>query len=92
MWNKVALVAKHHSIPEADLVDFALSRDSKYSIAVEHGDAIVSNWHVDDLLKDFKAFQSEDDVAQIEYMIEQYPHIANAVLDVGCEFDCKLGV
>ena len=91
MWNKVALVAKTHRIQEADLVDFALSRDSKYSIVVEDGDAMVSNWHVDALLKDFKAFQAQDDLAEIEYMIEQYPHIANAVLDVGCEFDPKLG-
>lgn len=91
MWNTVALVAKTHQIPEADLVDFALSRDAKYSIVVEHGDAKVSNWHVEALLKDFEAFQAEDDLAMFEYIAEQYPHLANCVVDVGCEFDPKLG-
>jgi len=91
MWNKVAVVAKHNNIPEADLVDFALSRDTTYAIIVEDGDAIVSNFRVEALLKDFEAFRAEDDLAEIEYMIEQYPHLANAMLDVGCEFDPKLG-
>ena len=90
MWNSVALVAKTNNIPEADLVDFAISRDAKYGIVVENGDAKVSNWSVEELLKDFEAFRAEDDLAEIEYMIEQYPHLANAVLDVGCEFDPKL--
>ena len=58
MWNPVELVAKHHNVDPAALVDYALSRDSKYSITVERGTAMVSNFHVEDLLRDF---QSEDE-------------------------------
>lgn len=89
---QVAKVARIFKLSEADLVDFAISRDAKYGIVIEHGDAIIKDVdNARELLKDFKAFQAEDDIAEIEYMIEQYPHIANCVLDVGCEFDPKLG-
>jgi hypothetical protein len=87
MWNPVSLVAKHNNIPEADLVDFAISRDTKYTIVVERGVAIVSIWHVEDLLEDFKEFQAEADINEVEYLLEQHPEFVN--LDVGCEFDPK---
>lgn len=87
MWNKVAYVAKHQNLPEADLVDFALAHDSKYSIVVENGDAIVSNWHVDRLIEDFLDFQLEQEAAEDQYLIDTFAPESH---DVGCEFDPKL--
>ena len=88
MWNPVELVAKHHNIDPASLVDFAISRDAKYAIDVVNGTAMVSNWHVEDLLNDFKTEHDEDDDAAalnfVSYM-EACPHISG--VDVGCEFD-----
>ena len=88
MWNPVELVAKHNHVDPAALVDFAISRDSKYAIDIVSGTAMVSNWHVEDLLKDFKSEQDEfDDAAAMNFVtqMEACPHISG--VDIGCEFD-----
>jgi hypothetical protein len=93
MWNPVELVAKHHHIDPAALVDFAISRDSKYAIAIDTGTAMVSNWHVEDLLKDFKTEQEElEDEATLNFVsqMESCPHISG--VDVGCEFDGPVNI
>ena len=59
MWNFVTQVAKNSKLSEADLVDFAVSRDSTYSIIFEDGLALISNMHVVRLVKDFKQFQED---------------------------------
>jgi hypothetical protein len=80
MRNPVAKVARFHNLSEADLVDFALSRDSKYGIVVEYGEATVSNFHVDRLLNDFQRQQAED-AAIMNHTL------ATPSFEVGCEFD-----
>jgi hypothetical protein len=84
MWNPVERVAKHQGLDQADLVDFALSRDNKYGIIIEGGVAKVSNLSVENLLADFKHEQDERDDAIVAYG-ESMPHVAG--VDIGCEFD-----
>jgi hypothetical protein len=60
MWNFVTQVAKNNHLSEADLADFAISRDTTYNIVIEGGLAFVSNCHVDQLVKDFKRMQREE--------------------------------
>lgn len=90
MWNPVELVAKHHKIEPASLVDFAISHDSKYAIDIVNGTAMVSNFRVESLLKDFRTEQEElDDAAAHNFVkrMETCPHISG--VDIGCEFDNK---
>ena len=92
MWNpvaKVAKVAKVCNIREADLVEYAIARDSKYSICVENGEAIVSNWHSDDLVRDFLRDREAEEDDEAAYLADKHCQHLNA--DVGCEFDPKLG-
>ena len=60
MWNFVTQVAKNNHLPEADLVDFAISRDSTYNIVVEDGLALVSIQHAEQLINDFRRIQREE--------------------------------
>ena len=60
MWNFVTQVAKNNGLPEADLVDFAISHDTTYNVVIEDGLSLVNNWHVDQLVKDFKQIQREE--------------------------------
>jgi hypothetical protein len=60
MLYTVAEVARHIKVPEADLVDFAISRDIKYKIFIEHGEAKVISRYVNELVADFKREQAED--------------------------------
>jgi hypothetical protein len=79
MWNLVSHVARHNNIPEADLVDYAISRDAKYRVIIEHGEAMISNFHVERLIADFEREQAEvkaaDDAAEAEHLLDQHPHL-----------------
>jgi hypothetical protein len=87
MWSTVAMIANHNGFPEADLVEFAISRNVKYGIMVIDGDAKIDNCLVSSLLNDFEAFLAEEDAAEVEYLLQQNPEFAP--VDVGCEFDPK---
>jgi hypothetical protein len=92
MWNRVALVAQHQKVDPAALVDFALSNERKYGIDIVGGEAMVSNWHSEDLVADFKQFEIDlfdTDAAFVDSMEHMYPHIAG--IDIGCEFDGQKG-
>jgi len=60
MLYDVAEVARAQGLQEADLVDFAISRDVKHKIFVERGEVKVTDWNVDTLVADFKREQVED--------------------------------
>ena len=88
MWNRVALVAQHQNVDPAALVDFALSHESQYGIDIVGGDAMVSNWHSEDLVADFKReaaeFETDADLSFVNRM-EADPRISG--VDVGTEFN-----
>jgi len=60
MWNFVTQVAKNNNISEADLVDYAISRDSTYDVVIEAGLALVNDDNVVKLVADFNRFQLEE--------------------------------
>lgn len=76
MWHTVSAIADLNKLPEADLVDFAISRDDKYSIYIDNGTAMVNTFNIYYLLNDFKHFAQEqvevieDDVADTEQLAE----------------------
>jgi len=80
MLHDVATVARTNGIPEADLVDFAISRDLKYSIIMKQGIARISTWHVDALIADFEREREEDAAIMAHPM-------AQPAFDAGCEID-----
>lgn len=82
MWNLVEHVAKHNKVDPAELVDFALSRDARYGISVESGDAKVSNWHSEDLVSDFRKFK-EQTMPFTQEQLDQFQQIANGELSSG---------
>lgn len=55
MWHSLAYVAEARRLDEKQFVDFALSNQERHGIVVERGVAEVSTWHVDALVRDFKA-------------------------------------
>ncbi|MBZ0296966.1 MAG: hypothetical protein K8L99_30675 [Anaerolineae bacterium] len=55
MWHPLAFVAESRRLDEKRLTEFALSNQVQYGIVVERGVAEVNTWHVDALVRDFKA-------------------------------------
>jgi len=56
MWHRLSFVAESLCVSAAELTAFALANLEKYGIVVDRGSAEVSTWHVDALVRDFKAF------------------------------------
>ena len=82
MWNSVELVAKHNNVEPAALVDFAISRDAQYGIVVERGTALISNWNVEELVKDFEEFK-ETTMPFTTEQLAQFKQIADGELSSG---------
>jgi hypothetical protein len=55
MWHPIALVAESRRVDTDALTVFALTNDDKYGIVAEHDKSEVNTWHVDALVRDFKA-------------------------------------
>lgn len=70
MWNTLEQVAKTNLLPVADFVEFSISRDNTYKIKIENGESMVSNLHVESLIKDFENFQEEQAHLCIEHMCD----------------------
>jgi hypothetical protein len=95
MWHEVNFVATIMKLPKADLVDFALSHECKYGIIIENGDAMVSTFNCDDLIKDFRKLQAEiseadSDAAALVFLDAAETAFANGLpycADERCEFD-----
>lgn len=84
MWNTVTSVANFNNLPEAELVDFAISRDSTYDIVIDLGNAIVSNFFVDRLVTDFKREAAEAAVLSTDEDQAVLSHALAQRFDVGC--------
>ena len=63
MWHPIAFVAESRRVDEKQLADFAMLHKDKYGIVDDLGRPEVNTWHVDDLVKDFKACQSSHNAA-----------------------------
>lgn len=57
MWHTIAFVAESRRVDAAALESFALVNEDKYGIVADRGAAEVNTWHVDALVRDFKAMQ-----------------------------------
>lgn len=55
MWHTISFVAESRRVDLAQLQAFALANQDEYGIVCQGGRTEVSTWHVDDLIRDFKA-------------------------------------
>lgn len=55
MWHTIAFVAESRRIDVSQLQAFALANQAEYGIVCEGGRTEVCTWHVDDLVRDFRA-------------------------------------
>ena len=66
MWHPIPFVAESRRLDAAALTDFAMANQDKYGImlATHAGLPEVSTWHVDQMVDDFKAGQSDTEFEQ----------------------------
>lgn len=55
MWHTLNFVADSRHIDAEKLNMFAMANQDKYAIAADRSQPEVNTWHVDQLVKDFKA-------------------------------------
>ncbi len=64
MHNPLSAVAHTYRFDPEKFEAFALANEDKYKIFEEFGKNWVSNWFVDDLIRDFRALAQPENVQQ----------------------------